>query len=291
MWKLSKNNTWNLQTEFSEINTSPFLAAKKRFDSHNVTTCIFFKKQSSWKTAWVVSDWSDKSAWKTSPEKDSYFRWNIPAKSSKHRNFTRQIAFSRTTWFLFCPIFWAQSSCAPIKSILKSYWSSQKVDSKTCKLHFQNIFPPFFAENTAIYSWTQFDMIPILSLTRSLQKRAAKFPLWRVMKKKLPDWQVRGMYRCLWYARGLCLCPRVITPRGFTSKQEAEYSFSGLILKNKQTTKQTTHNDNSNNNASLSYWSVLAPDSLPHTGSCLVAFDGVALSNPQGTAITLHMWR
>ena len=31
------------------------------------------------------------------------------------------------------------------------------------------------------------------------------------------DWHVRGLYRCLWYARGLCLCPCVITPRGFTS--------------------------------------------------------------------------
>jgi len=52
------------------------------------------------------------------------------------------------------------------------------------------------------------------------------------------DWKVRGLYRCLWYARGLCHCPCVITPRGFTSlpSQEAEYSLLGF---NKQTNKQT----------------------------------------------------
>jgi len=26
------------------------------------------------------------------------------------------------------------------------------------------------------------------------------------------DWRVRGLYRCLWYAHGLCLCPCVIAP-------------------------------------------------------------------------------
>jgi len=31
------------------------------------------------------------------------------------------------------------------------------------------------------------------------------------------DWQVRGRYRCLWYACWFCLCPCVFTPRGFTS--------------------------------------------------------------------------
>jgi len=38
------------------------------------------------------------------------------------------------------------------------------------------------------------------------------------------NWQVRDLCCCLWYARGLCLCPCVITPRGFTSlpTQEAE---------------------------------------------------------------------
>jgi len=54
------------------------------------------------------------------------------------------------------------------------------------------------------------------------------------------DWQVRGMCRCLWYTRGLCLCPCVITPRGFTSlqTQKAECSFSGCIPTNKQINKQ-----------------------------------------------------
>jgi len=43
------------------------------------------------------------------------------------------------------------------------------------------------------------------------------------------------MCRCLWYARGLCLCPCVITPRGFTSlPTQEEYSFSGFYS-NKQT--------------------------------------------------------
>jgi len=43
------------------------------------------------------------------------------------------------------------------------------------------------------------------------------------------DWQVRGLYRCLWYARGLCLW-------GFTSlpTQEAKYSFLGIIPTNKK---------------------------------------------------------
>ena len=52
---------------------------------------------------------------------------------------------------------------------------------------------------------------------------------------------MRGLCRCLWYARGSCLCPCVITPRGFTSlpTQEPQYCFSGLIPTNKQTNKQT----------------------------------------------------
>jgi len=55
------------------------------------------------------------------------------------------------------------------------------------------------------------------------------------------DWQVCGLCRCLWCARGLCLCPCVIAPRGCTSlpTQEAEYSFSGCIPTNKQTNKQS----------------------------------------------------
>ena len=42
-----------------------------------------------------------------------------------------------------------------------------------------------------------------------------------------------------WYARGLCLCPCMITPRGFTSlpTQEAEYSFSGFKPTIKQKNK------------------------------------------------------
>jgi len=54
------------------------------------------------------------------------------------------------------------------------------------------------------------------------------------------------MYRCLWYARGLCLCPCVITPRGFTSlpTQETAYSFTGFIPKNKL--KQTNSNKQTN---------------------------------------------
>jgi len=43
------------------------------------------------------------------------------------------------------------------------------------------------------------------------------------------DWHESGLYRCLWYARGLCLCPCVITQRCLLpSQQEAEYSFSGF---------------------------------------------------------------
>jgi len=43
-----------------------------------------------------------------------------------------------------------------------------------------------------------------------------------------------------WYARGSCLYPCVITPRGFTSlpTQEVKYSFSGFVPTNKQTNKQ-----------------------------------------------------
>jgi len=53
------------------------------------------------------------------------------------------------------------------------------------------------------------------------------------------DWQVRGLCRCLWHARGPCLCLCVTSPRGFTSlpTQEAEYSLSGFIPTNKQTNK------------------------------------------------------
>jgi len=54
------------------------------------------------------------------------------------------------------------------------------------------------------------------------------------------DSQVRGLCRCLWHARALCLCPFVTTPRGVTSlsTQEAENIFSGFITTNKQTKKQ-----------------------------------------------------
>jgi len=53
------------------------------------------------------------------------------------------------------------------------------------------------------------------------------------------------MCHCLWYARGLCLCPYAITPRGFTSPptQEAVYSFSGFIPTNKHTDKGTKPSD------------------------------------------------
>ena len=54
------------------------------------------------------------------------------------------------------------------------------------------------------------------------------------------DWQVRGLCRCLWYARDLCLCQCVIASRRFTSlpTQEAGNSFPGFIPTNKQTNKQ-----------------------------------------------------
>jgi len=45
------------------------------------------------------------------------------------------------------------------------------------------------------------------------------------------DWQVRGVCRCLWYARGLCLCPCVITPRGFTSLQTQKKKISSRRTK------------------------------------------------------------
>jgi len=68
------------------------------------------------------------------------------------------------------------------------------------------------------------------------------FELWalnfeRAFRKFHHKW---NLSRCLWYARGLCLCPCVITPRGCFSlpTQEAEYSFSGFIPTNKQTNKK-----------------------------------------------------
>jgi len=53
------------------------------------------------------------------------------------------------------------------------------------------------------------------------------------------------MCRCLRYARGLCLCPCVTTPRGFTAlpTQDVEYSCSGFIPTNKQTNKQINIDD------------------------------------------------
>ena len=42
--------------------------------------------------------------------------------------------------------------------------------------------------------------------------------IWPTCRVWSENWQVRGLCRCLWYARrGLCLCPCVTTPRGFTS--------------------------------------------------------------------------
>jgi len=77
------------------------------------------------------------------------------------------------------------------------------------------------------------------------------------------DWQVRGMYsqRCHWYARGVYLCPCVITPRGFTSllTQEAEYSMSGFISTNKQ-----TNNNRDSINTTLP-WTTLGSSSAMFT--------------------------
>ena len=50
-----------------------------------------------------------------------------------------------------------------------------------------------------------------------LNLRASHLSSWRVLTI---DWQVRGLCRCLWYARrGLCLCPCLTTPMGFTPSQ------------------------------------------------------------------------
>ena len=38
------------------------------------------------------------------------------------------------------------------------------------------------------------------------------------------------MYRCLWYARGLCLCPCAITPRWFTPSQYRRRSIVFRVL-------------------------------------------------------------
>jgi len=55
------------------------------------------------------------------------------------------------------------------------------------------------------------------------------------------DWHVRGLYRCLWYARGLCLCPcaTMITPGGpgLLPSQHKRWSivFRFLFQQNKHT--------------------------------------------------------
>jgi len=54
------------------------------------------------------------------------------------------------------------------------------------------------------------------------------------------DWQVRGLCRCLWYARrGLCLFPCVTTPRGCNSLP------TGVRVLFQQTNKQTNREQHS----------------------------------------------
>ena len=58
------------------------------------------------------------------------------------------------------------------------------------------------------------------------------------------DWQVRGLCRCLWYERGLCPCPCVITPRWFTSlllehRRQSIFFRVSFQQTNKQTKKPT----------------------------------------------------
>ena len=58
-------------------------------------------------------------------------------------------------------------------------------------------------------------------------------------KKKIIDGQIRGLYRCLWYARGQCLCPCVVTPGGLNSLPTGGEAYFFGIYSNKQTNKQT----------------------------------------------------
>ena len=52
-------------------------------------------------------------------------------------------------------------------------------------------------------------------------------------------WHVRGLYRCLWYALGLCLCPCVITPKGFTPLLTEGGVWVFGFYWNRQTNKRT----------------------------------------------------
>jgi len=75
------------------------------------------------------------------------------------------------------------------------------------------------------------------------------------------DWQVRGLCRCLWYARrGLCLCPCVTTPRGFTSLSTGGGVYFFRVYSNKQTNNPTT--TESSYQAKREHSTVIVPTSL-----------------------------
>ena len=92
--------------------------------------------------------------------------------------------FPETTWFLFCPIFGTQGSCAPIKSILNSYSSSQKVELETCKLHFWvKIFPLHFLPRnlqfTREHSLTWFLFCPWRGASKSVRRNFLYGVWWK----------------------------------------------------------------------------------------------------------------
>ena len=115
-----------------------------------------FEKNASWETAWLVSDWFCKRILKTSKEKVSNFLWNIPDKSSKHRHFTRQIAFTRNHLVPILSDFWnPKFHCSDWLDLKLTFKLSKSWKRRTCKINFLslNISPPFFEEKTATYPW------------------------------------------------------------------------------------------------------------------------------------------
>jgi len=68
-----------------------------------------------------------------------FFRRSLKENPSNIAILPVKLSFPGRIWFIFRPSFGTQCSCASIASIVDSYWSSWKVESKICHFHFQSL--------------------------------------------------------------------------------------------------------------------------------------------------------
>ena len=160
---------WELNDEICEQNflhiniCSPFLASKIAIWQLQRDALYIFEKNSSWETAWLVSDWSSIVFWRR-PQKKIEFFWNIPNKSCKHRHFTRQIVFSRNHLVPILSNFWnpkfLSSDWLDLKLIFKP-WKSWNRNMQVNFLESKHFPSPFCCENRTLpVTWfLEFDLL------------------------------------------------------------------------------------------------------------------------------------